>query len=179
MRRLLVDAALVLGLVAAVGLAVVVAMVHIHFMRVVSPSMAPSIGVGDVVLLKEHPASELSEGQIVVLPVPDEGGVMYVHRLASVRQVEGRTVVTTKGDANPAADPWELTIESASVPLVVGQIPMPGALAGLGGANLTRFLLAVMLALIAAPMLVGVSRRTRVGTRLRALPARLSDRRHR
>lgn len=104
---------------------------------------------------------------------------MYVHRLTSVRIDEGQVIVTTKGDANPAPDPWELRIDSAYVPLVVGQIPMPGVLAGSSGAGLTRVLSGLLLALIAAPMLLAVIRRMRAGSRLRALPVRSADRRPR
>jgi signal peptidase I len=177
--RIIRDVALVLSVLATIGLALVVAVLHIHFMRVISPSMEPSVRVGDVVVLKPVSTANLAEGQIVVLPVPDEGGVMYAHRLTSVRKVDGKVVVTTKGDANPAPDPWELQIESASVPLVVGQIPVPGVFAGIGGPGMTQVLVVLLLALIATPMMMGIIRRTRVGTRLRALPLRLSDRRHR
>lgn len=177
--RIIRDVLLMLAVVATVAVAVLVAVVHIQFMRVVSPSMEPAIGVGDVVLLRDQPAAQVQVGQVVVLPVPDEGGVMYVHRLISVRDVEGKKVVTTKGDANPAPDPWELQIDSASVPLVVGQIPLPGALVSVGGVGMTQFLVALLLALLAAPMAMTIMRRTRVGSRLRGLPVRLSDRRRR
>lgn len=177
--RILRDVALVLSVLATIGIALVVAVLHIHFMRVISPSMEPSVRVGDVVVLKPVSTANLVEGQMVILPVPDEGGVMYAHRLTSVRQVDGKVVVTTKGDANPAADPWELQIESESVPLVVGQIPVPVVFAGIGGRGMTQLLAVLLLALIAAPLMMRIIRRTRVGTRLRALPLRFSDRRHR
>lgn len=177
--RLLRDVVLVLGVIVAIALALLVAFVHIHFMRVASPSMEPTISVGDVVVVRQQAAMELRQGQVVVLPVPDEGGAMYVHRLTSVRIDEGQVIVTTKGDANPAPDPWELRIDSADVPLVVGQIPMPGVLAGSSGAGLTQLLAALLVALLAAPMLLSLIRRMRVGTRLRALPVRSADRRPR
>jgi signal peptidase len=177
--RLLRDVVLVLGVIATIALALLIAFVHIHFMRVASPSMEPTIGVGDVVVVRQQAAMDLRPGQVVVLPVPDEGGVMYVHRITKVRLNDGQVIVTTKGDANPAPDPWELRIDSADVPLVVGQIPMPGVLAGSSGAGLTQLLVAVLLAVIAAPLVTSIIRRMRVGSRLRALPVRLSDRRHR
>lgn len=179
LRRLVRDVVLVLGVVATIALALLVALVHIHFMRVASPSMEPTISVGDVVVVRQQTAMELRQGQVVVLPVPDEGGAMFVHRLTSVRIDEGQVIVTTKGDANPAPDPWELRIDSAEVPLVVGQIPMPGILAGTSGAGLTRVLVALLLVLLAAPMLLSLIRRTRAGTRLRALPVRSADRQRR
>jgi signal peptidase len=177
--RLLRDLLLVLGVIATVALALLIAIVHIHFMRVASPSMEPTIRVGDVVVVRQQAAMELRPGQVVVLPVPDEGGAMYVHRITNVRLDDGQVFVTTKGDANPAPDPWELRIDSADVPLVVGQIPMPGVLAGSSGAGLTQLLVALLLAVIAAPLVTSIIRRTRAGTRLRAQPVRLSDHRHR
>ena len=177
--RVVRDTALVLSVLATIGVALLVTVVHIHFMRVISPSMEPAVRVGNVVVLKPISTTNLVEGQVVILPVPDEGGVSYAHRLTSVREVDGKMVVTTKGDANPAADPWELQIESASVPLVVGQIPVPGVFAGIGGRGMTQLLAGLLLVLIAAPMMMRMIRRTRAGTRLRALPLRFSDRRHR
>jgi signal peptidase I len=177
--RILHDVALLLGVAATIGLALLVAIVHLHFMRVISPSMEPTIAVGNVVVLKPVPAVSLVEGQVVVLPIPDEGGVLYSHRLTSVREVDGKILVTTKGDANAAPDPWELRIESTSVPLVVAQIPVPSVFLRVGGSTMTQFLAAVLLALIAAPVMMGIIRRTRVGSRLRALPLRPSARRHR
>ena len=177
--RIIRDVLLLLAVVATVGVAVLVAVVHIHFLRVESPSMEPSIRLGDLVVLRDQPASQVQVGQVVVLPVPDEGGVMYAHRLVGVREVDGKIIVNTKGDANPAPDPWELRIESTSVPLVVGQIPTPGVLVGVGGERTTEFLVALLLVLLAAPMMMAIIRRTRAGSRLRALPGRLSDRRRR
>lgn len=171
------DLVLVLGVVATIALAILTAVVHIHIMRVATPSMEPTIRAGDVVVVRQESAMDLDEGEVVVLPVPDAGGAMYVHRLMSVRVDEGQVIVTTKGDANPAPDPWELRIDSATVPLVIGQLPVPGVLARSGGAGLTRLLVVVLLALIATPTLVSIIRRMRVGSRLRALPVRLSDRR--
>ena len=179
MVRIMRDVILVLGVVATIGFALLLAVIHIHFMRVVSPSMQPTIAVGDVVVLLPVSTANLEAGDVVVLPVPDEGGVMYAHRLTSVREQDGKVVVTTKGDANAAPDPWELQIESGSVPLVVGQIPLPSVFVGFGGKTMTQFLVALLLALIAAPVMMGIIRRMRVGSRLRALPLRPSDRRPR
>lgn len=177
--RLLRDVVLVLGVIVAIALALLIAIVHIHFMRVASPSMEPSISVGDVVVVRQQAAVDLRPGQVVVLPVPDEGGAMYVHRITKVRLDDGQVIVTTKGDANPAPDPWELRIDSADVPLVIGQIPMPGVLAGSSGAGLTQLLLALLVVVLASPVVMSVIRRMRAGTRLRALPVRSADRRHR
>lgn len=178
-RAIARDVALVLALVATTALAVLVAVVHVQFIRVTSSSMEPTLGVGDVVIVREVSAMELHEGQMVVLPVPDEGDAVYVHRLVGLRDSEGQVVVTTKGDANPAADPWELRIDSARVPVVVGSVPMPGLLARASGIALTKVLLFLLGMLIAAPVVMAIMRSTQVGTRLRALPVRLSDRRRR
>lgn len=175
--RVIRDVVLVLGVVATIAVAILTAVVHIHVMRVATPSMEPTIRVGDVVVVREESTADLDAGEMVVLPVPDAGGAMYVHRLTSVRVDDGQVIVTTKGDANPAPDPWELRIDSATVPLVIGQIPVPGVFAGSSGPGLTRLLVAVLLALVATPMMVSIIRGMRVGSRLRALPVRLSDRR--
>ncbi|MBU6330278.1 MAG: signal peptidase I [Acidobacteria bacterium] len=178
-RRIVRDVVLVVGVLATIALALLVAVVHIQFLRVASPSMAPTIDVGDIVVVRPESALQLQPGQVVVLPVPDRGDTMYVHRLTSVDRRGDQVIVTTKGDANEAADPWELRIDSASVPLVVAHVPMPGILAGIGGVGLTRILVVMLLVLLATPMLVMLMSRRRAGSRLRALRVRSGDRRRR
>lgn len=178
-RRVARDVVLVVGVIATIALAVLVAFVHIQFLRVASPSMEPGIDTGDIVVIRPESVMDLRAGQVVVLPVPDRGDTMYVHRLTSVDRRGDQVIVTTKGDANEAADPWELRIDSASVPLVVAHVPMPGILAGIGGVGLTRILVVMLLVLLATPMLVMLMSRRRAGSRLRELRVRSGDRRRR
>lgn len=178
-RRVARDVVLVVGVIATIALAVLVAFVHIQFLRVASPSMEPGIDTGDIVVIRPESAMDLRAGQVVVLPVPDRGDTMYVHRLTSVDRRGDQVIVTTKGDANEAADPWELRIDSASVPLVVARIPMPGFLAGIGGVGLTRLLVSMLALLLVVPTIVMVTSRMRAGIRPRALRVRSSGRRPR
>jgi len=69
---------------------------------VMSGSMAPALGVGDVVLVRPaHDATRLSPGQVVLVDDPDLPGRLRLHRL--VEQDSSGDLVL-RGDANPRAD---------------------------------------------------------------------------
>jgi signal peptidase len=75
----------------------------IAFSPVLSNSMKPGMGAGDLLITKEVPASTLKVGDIVIL----RNGVSYdlfSHRIASIKLVGQEMQIVTKGDANPVAD---------------------------------------------------------------------------
>lgn len=130
--RMVTGALLALLAAGSIALATLVLLLHIGFAPVLSPSMVPTFAAGDLLLTKAEPADALRVGQIVVLPRPDLPGQRYAHRLISVRQTDDGPIVRTKGDANNAPDPQALRISSATVPVVVGHVPMVGRFALLG-----------------------------------------------
>jgi signal peptidase I len=94
---------------------------------VMSGSMAPTIGTGDVVLLKrlERPARV---GDVVSIPVPDEARARFgyppvvIHRIVAID--EGG-IVSTKGDARKQRDPF--TVPSSTLTTrVVATVPAAG-----------------------------------------------------
>jgi signal peptidase I len=99
----------------------------IHFARVLSGSMQPQFDRGDVLVLKPIDRSQVGKGQILMLPAAGGDGSLFVHRVISVDRTQGITLVRTKGDANPAADPETLKITSRQVPLVTRAINMSWA----------------------------------------------------
>ena len=112
-----------IGAVGSVVAAVLIVTNEVHFTRVLSDSMAPSFHRGDVLMVKPYAKTELSQGQVVILPNIDKDGSQYVHRLIKVDIAGKQVTVETKGDANPVKDPWTLEIKSNEVPLVIGQLP--------------------------------------------------------
>lgn len=143
---------------------VIVMTQHIGFAPVLSPSMVPTFHPGDLVITKPEPAKDIKVGQIVALPVPAEPSQRYVHRIISVAMKDGEPVVKTKGDANPAPEPFSLRIDSPTVPLVVATVPEVGRLSVLLQHSTLRLaviaitMIAIMLA--AWRMLVGARPRS-------------------
>ncbi|RLG10741.1 MAG: signal peptidase I [Thaumarchaeota archaeon] len=78
-------------------------------LTVKSGSMKPALMVGDVILIEPVKPEDLKVGDVVVFRNPWTGALV-VHRIVRITE-EG---VYTKGDANPAIDPWS-PIPSTSI----------------------------------------------------------------
>ena len=135
--RILSGLALATAAIAAVVGAILVVTLRLSFAPVLSPSMEPAFGPGDLLITRAMDAADIKVGQVLVLPVPANGrlagtegasGDRYVHRVISVTTQAGLPVVKTKGDNNDAVDPWQLRIDSAHVPVVVGDVANVGRL---------------------------------------------------
>lgn len=97
---------------------------NVQVTRVVSDSMAPTIHRGDTLIFRSEPTSSVSIGEIVLLPLADNSGKSYVHRIVkSFKNGDSSVTVKTKGDANQLPDNWKLTITSPSVPVYLATIP--------------------------------------------------------
>jgi signal peptidase I len=153
----------VVALTAVAGAVVVVTM-RLSFAPVLSASMEPAFGPGDLLLTRALDAAEIQVGDVLVLPVPTGGtltgtegasGDRYVHRVVSVTRQNGLPVVKTKGDNNDAVDPWQLRIDSAKVPVVVADVPNVGRLSLITQGAGVRIALIV---LVAGFALVGIKR---------------------
>jgi signal peptidase I len=153
--RWTVNLLLLLLMVASAVLAVFVAVEHVGFSPVLSPSMVPTFAPGDLIVTKPEPASAVRVGQIVVLPVPNEPGQRYVHRIIKVEYEHGAPVVRTKGDANAAPENFRLRITSPTVPVVVHSVPHLGRFAVLLRGGIWRL---VGICLVGAFLLVAVKR---------------------
>lgn len=133
---------------AAVAAAVAVVILKIGFAPVLTPSMKPVYNPGDLLITRATPVSEIKIGDVVVLPRPDMGGERYAHRVISLNTSEGRTVVRTKGDNNTDPDPQALRIESATVPVGIGDLPGVGRAAlAVGQAGWLRVAVIVLVGL--------------------------------
>lgn len=151
--RAMTGAVLAVAALASLAGAVYVVVERVGFAPVLSPSMQPAFGPGDLVVTRAEKVSELQVGQAVVLPLPDSPGQRFVHRIIEVQRVDGKVLVRTKGDNNPEPDRQRLQLTSAQVPVVVGDIPGAGRLALLirgGGLRLGLLLFTGLCGLIAA-----------------------------
>ncbi|GAA4286955.1 signal peptidase I [Georgenia daeguensis] len=107
---------LILGLLAALALAIVVVPRVLGWvpLTILTGSMEPTIPTGSQVVVApvegDEDAQSLQIGDVVTfMPYPDDQ-TLVTHRIVS-RSVgtDGSVSFTTQGDANGAADPWELT----------------------------------------------------------------------
>ena len=115
--------AVALGLIAAFAVGALV--FHVRVSPVLTGSMRPTYAPGDVIITRTVKADSLHPGDIAVFAPPGETAA-FAHRVTSVSTKDGHVVVTTKGDANQAADPWHAKLNGSTVPKVVGTLPAIG-----------------------------------------------------
>ena len=89
-------------------------------------SMSPGINPGDVVVSVRTPVSELKVGDVITYSIPIDDHRIETHRVASIKRDAGTTSVTTKGDANPGADPWIAVLSDDHVYTEAGVVPYLG-----------------------------------------------------
>lgn len=85
-------------------------------------------------------------------PFQVAGGHPVLHRVAQLGVQDGQPFLTTKGDANPTADPWRVATRDADVGRAVLVIPYLGRLLAGGTPTALAFVLggAVLLAGLSA-----------------------------
>lgn len=107
-----------------------------------SGSMAPAIAAGDLLLSHPVAATAVRTGDIVSFTDPLRPDVPTTHRVVALRRVSGRVAITTRGDANPAAEQWSVPA-GGDVRRVALRVPRAGfAVAALSG-RWTRLILLV------------------------------------
>jgi signal peptidase I len=119
------------GGLAAVGVAVLAAfaigglLFHLRVSPVLTGSMRPTYSPGDAVITRQVDVHSLRPGDIAVFEPPGESGA-FAHRITGVTRQGGHVVVTTRGDANRAPDPWRASLDQNTVPKVVAVLPYFG-----------------------------------------------------
>lgn len=80
-------------------------------------SMSPTIPAGSVAVVQSVPASEIDVGDVVT--VDREGDLPVTHRVTSVSAgpTDAQRVITMRGDANAADDPYPYTVQTVRVVL--------------------------------------------------------------
>ncbi|MFN7150340.1 MAG: signal peptidase I [Microthrixaceae bacterium] len=100
---------------------------RVALLSVPTGSMEPAIPTGSLLVAVKGDASSVEVGDVLVFgsPVDDR---LIVHRVSAVEDRRGVPLLTTKGDANPSVDPWEIRLDDTSVHHVAGHLPGVGAL---------------------------------------------------
>jgi signal peptidase I len=106
-------------------LAVSVITLHLGVRAVLTGSMRPDYGPGAVLLTQRIPVSLVKSG-MVVLFVPPGRHSEYAHRITSLTGQRNSPIITTKGDANRAADPWHARLVTPYANQVIGSLPGVG-----------------------------------------------------
>jgi signal peptidase len=160
MRRLLrttarVTTALLAGVVVTL-VAAYAALLVIGFkpVAVYSGSMRPTLGVGSLAVDRVVPASSVRVGDVITFNDPYIKGRLVTHRVAQIVPTKQGLAYRTKGDANPARDPWAIRLNDR-VGRVAFHVPLAGYL--LYYAH-TREIRGLLLILVAGFVLIGLLR---------------------
>ena len=120
------------SLAGAVVLALLIAAIGLdvsgHQLLVVTgASMEPAVSKGSLVLVRPTVPAALVVGDVVTF---QHKGQTVTHRIAAIDEHGDARAFTTKGDANTAADPEQVSFDDRAG-LLVGQIPVAGYVLGL------------------------------------------------
>ena len=99
----------------------------LRLVTVESDSMAPAMPEGAVLLERHVPLGELRPGDVITYYAPTPRAPVLTHRVVALERPDGRTVVRTRGDANPGADPWQAELLGDRVWVVTATLPWGGA----------------------------------------------------
>ena len=112
---------------------------------VVSPSMVPTLRVGDIIIVNHIAPSDLKVGDIIVFHKPTNPDELVVHRIFDIGVTDsGVRVFKTKGDANRWPDSWivpEYMVEGK----VVLKLPYVGLINIILQPPLNYFLIAILI----------------------------------
>ena len=96
-------------------------------LTVMSGSMEPTLGVGDVVINSRVSPAEVRVGDIVTFDDPEGTGKLITHRVRRVRIDDGTAHVVTKGDNTNAVERWDMPA-TGSLGRVEYRVPLLGFL---------------------------------------------------
>ena len=149
-----VGAALALGLIVLVP-----AVLGYQRYVITSGSMTGSYDRGSLVFDRVVATRDLRVGDAITFRPPGRVDLV-THRIASLRRVDGRLVLRTKGDANPVADPWgAFTLHGDEQARVAFHVPYVGfALAALSERRTRMVVIGGPALLIALVTLAGLWR---------------------
>lgn len=139
MSGLLLAATALLMVASAVGTFVLNAGIS----PVLTGSMRGTFDPGAVVITRPVPVETVAAGDVLVFQPPGHQE-SYAHRVLTVSADPAGPVITTKGDANPAEDPWKAQLSDPVAQEVVFSVPHIGrAIVAMQQQNLRPFLLAL------------------------------------
>lgn len=124
--ELLVQAALVVAVLALLGLGLLPRTGLYRPVTVLSGSMRPTFAPGDVVLVTPEPLRDVRVGQMISYRIPVGDHHVQTHRVIRIVRGGAEPVVKTKGDANAAADPWTARLHGTTAWRVRAVLPKLG-----------------------------------------------------
>lgn len=113
------------GIVAAIALPFVIGQ---RPYTVLSGSMEPAIGTGDIVVVARITPPEARVGDVVTFSDPKSSGRLITHRVRSARRRGRQMDFVTKGDANNAVERWRVPADGV-ISRVRYRVPEVGRLA--------------------------------------------------
>ena len=131
------------------GVIVAPSLVGGRSLTVMSGSMEPALGVGDVIISTRVSPAEVRVGDIVTFSDPEGTGKLITHRVRRVHIAEGTAHLVTKGDNTNAVERWDIAA-SGSMGRVEFRVPLLGFLVFWLNGPLGRFGLIVIPALLLA-----------------------------
>jgi signal peptidase len=79
-----------------------------HPVTVLSGSMEPALGVGDVVVVKRIHPLDARPGDVVTFRDPEHAGRLITHRVRRIHARGDNVTFVTRGDANNASERWRI-----------------------------------------------------------------------
>jgi signal peptidase len=122
LRDRLRDLILVVSSITLLSLAVFSIQNGVSLSMVTSRSMEPTIEAGNIAISKQIRKTEIRRGDVLILPLPQNRELKYMHRVFELVNDGKKTILTTKGDSNPNPDKWRIEILSAEVPKVISVV---------------------------------------------------------
>ena len=110
---------------------------------ILSGSMQPTFGVGDVVIDRPIHPEAIRVGDIVTFRDPDHPSRLLTHRVVRLRIYGSVADVVTKGDANHTVERWSIPL-SGTLGLVEFRLPRLGFVVRTVGGRAGRLLLLVV-----------------------------------
>ena len=138
------------GTVAAAGVPVALGF---KSFTVVSGSMRPTLGVGDVVVERKVRATDVRVGDVITFPDSDRKELV-THRVRAIHVAGERAFVVTRGDANTGYERWAVAA-NGTVGRVVYHVPLVGYALVWTRAPMARILLVVIPAVLLAAIELG------------------------
>jgi signal peptidase len=113
-------------------------------------SMTGTISIGSLVYSDPVPVKTLRVGDIITF-VPPDIDENVTHRIVGLRTASDGTLrISTKGDAVPNKDPWQITPTTVELPREVMAIPYLGYAIAMLSVRLVRVMLFALPAMLAA-----------------------------
>jgi signal peptidase len=126
---------------------------HVSALTILTSSMRPHYDPGSVVITQTRPVLQLRIGDVVVLRPPGQSE-QVAHRIVAISGDPHRPVLETKGDANPARDPWRAKTTTRTLPVVIADVPRVGRIAMAVRKPWARALLVLLIGLLGTALLV-------------------------